>query len=150
MKCTLLVENCHLPCNRGFLKSKKNEWWIDSKLRIHPCILWSQTWMRQNHAPIQLLGCYWLKNGHPVTTTQYTYLVSPVSLMITAAFLLYNVLLTIFSLVTETEGCHLPNGWVGNWFQSGVHETITIRGNTISTKGRCLEGKEEKFLLFNE
>ncbi|XP_021965453.2 uncharacterized protein LOC110860669 isoform X1 [Folsomia candida] len=48
------------------------------------------------------------------------------------------------------EGCHFPVRWEGNWFQSGVHQTITINRNTINTKGRCLEMDGEKYLVYNE
>ncbi|ODM93446.1 hypothetical protein Ocin01_13236, partial [Orchesella cincta] len=49
-----------------------------------------------------------------------------------------------------SEGCHLPSHWEGNWFQSGVHQTITITRNTINTKGRCVEADGEKYLVYNE
>ncbi|ODN00490.1 hypothetical protein Ocin01_06191 [Orchesella cincta] len=50
----------------------------------------------------------------------------------------------------SAEQCQLPARWEGSWFQSGVHQTITINRSTISTKGRCLESEGEKYLLKNE
>ncbi|OXA40598.1 uncharacterized protein LOC110860671 [Folsomia candida] len=48
------------------------------------------------------------------------------------------------------ERCQLPGRWEGNWFQSGVHQTISINSSFINIKGKCLENDGDKFLFYNE
>lgn len=69
-------------------------------------------------------------------------------------FFAYPFNISLYSCIlwqTGPEGrCDFPGRWEGNWFQSGIHQTITINRNTINTKGRCLEASGEKYLVFNE
>uniref|UniRef100_A0A224XGN8 Putative conserved secreted protein n=1 Tax=Panstrongylus lignarius TaxID=156445 RepID=A0A224XGN8_9HEMI len=47
--------------------------------------------------------------------------------------------------------CLFPERWQGSWFQSGVRQTISIRLNRFSTKGRCIASKDDdKFLIMKE
>lgn len=44
------------------------------------------------------------------------------------------------------EKCGFPSRWNGTWFQNGS-PLVYIKGNTISTKGECIESSGDKFLI---
>ncbi|CAG0880928.1 unnamed protein product [Cyprideis torosa] len=48
------------------------------------------------------------------------------------------------------RGCNFPAEWQGEWYQHQVPQPFTIRGNSISGKGRCVESERDKFLVYNE
>lgn len=47
----------------------------------------------------------------------------------------------------QADGCDFPAAWWGEWFLQGAREPVRINRTHISTRGRCLEGRESKFLL---
>jgi len=53
-------------------------------------------------------------------------------------------------VVSGGASCRIPERWEGNWFQSGVRQTVSVNSSTISTKGKCLEADGDKFLVYNE
>ncbi|XP_026473462.1 uncharacterized protein LOC113377379 [Ctenocephalides felis] len=46
--------------------------------------------------------------------------------------------------------CLFPEHWNGQWFQSGVQQSIIIERSLLSSKGRCISSKGDKFLLRDE
>jgi hypothetical protein len=44
-------------------------------------------------------------------------------------------------------GCQFPRQWSGHWFQSGVPHLLTINSTSIETKGECVEGQGDKFIV---
>jgi len=49
------------------------------------------------------------------------------------------LLLHITSCLTEREGCTLPSGWLGSWFESGVRGGVNVSTQAVSNKGRCIK-----------
>ncbi|XP_076318474.1 uncharacterized protein LOC143229674 isoform X2 [Tachypleus tridentatus] len=43
--------------------------------------------------------------------------------------------------------CQFPAHWTGNWFQKGFRDPISIKSDSISSKGLCREVDGDKFLL---
>ncbi|CAM1328113.1 Uncharacterised protein g9676 [Pycnogonum litorale] len=55
-----------------------------------------------------------------------------------------------FRSFVESE-CLLPVTWRGHWFQKGIHPTMEIRKDSISTKGKCLKsGERGRFLFYDK
>ncbi|XP_063360834.1 uncharacterized protein LOC134649959 isoform X2 [Cydia amplana] len=50
----------------------------------------------------------------------------------------------------KQDGCAFPARWHGRWFQSGVIQPISIEGDRLSNKGRCLSSEGDKFLIVDE
>lgn len=50
----------------------------------------------------------------------------------------------------KQDGCSFPTRWHGRWFQSGVIQSITIEGERLSNKGKCLSSEGDKFLIVDE
>ncbi|XP_063378781.1 uncharacterized protein LOC134665736 [Cydia fagiglandana] len=50
----------------------------------------------------------------------------------------------------KQDGCVFPVRWHGRWFQSGVIQPISIEGDRLSNKGRCLSSEGDKFLIVDE
>lgn len=44
-------------------------------------------------------------------------------------------------------GCEFPAQWNGRWFQSGNQGLVTVNGSMMTNKGRCIETKDDKFLI---
>lgn len=44
-------------------------------------------------------------------------------------------------------GCEFPAQWNGHWFQSGIEGLVTVNGSMMTSKGRCIETKDDKFLI---
>lgn len=44
-------------------------------------------------------------------------------------------------------GCEFPAQWNGHWFQSGNEGLVTVNGSMMTSKGRCIETKDDKFLI---
>lgn len=57
------------------------------------------------------------------------------------------LLLLAVHIVRRADGCDFPAAWWGEWFLQGAREPVRINRTHISTRGRCLEGRESKFLL---
>ncbi|XP_021929001.1 uncharacterized protein LOC110834305 [Zootermopsis nevadensis] len=52
------------------------------------------------------------------------------------------------SLVVAVHGgCQFPKQWSGHWFQSGVPHLLTVNSTSIETKGECVEGQGDKFIV---
>ncbi|XP_068986355.1 uncharacterized protein [Bombus flavifrons] len=43
--------------------------------------------------------------------------------------------------------CEFPAQWNGHWFQSGIEGLVTVNGSMMTSKGRCIETKDDKFLI---
>jgi hypothetical protein len=54
-----------------------------------------------------------------------------------------------FNFLIPASGCHLKETFRGSWFQSGIHHSVTITRDAISTKGHCVEKEGEKYLMYN-
>lgn len=57
------------------------------------------------------------------------------------------LLLVLVHAVRRANCCDFPVAWWGEWFLQGAREPVRINRTHISTRGRCLEGRESKFLL---
>ncbi|KOX73493.1 hypothetical protein WN51_14539 [Melipona quadrifasciata] len=47
----------------------------------------------------------------------------------------------------DCTGCEFPAQWNGHWFQSGNEGLVTVNGSMMTSKGRCIETKDDKFLI---
>lgn len=47
-------------------------------------------------------------------------------------------------------GCEFPPQWNGHWFQSGYEGLVTVNGSMMTSKGRCIETKDDKFLIHDK
>ncbi|XP_076397641.1 uncharacterized protein LOC100884026 isoform X2 [Megachile rotundata] len=47
-------------------------------------------------------------------------------------------------------GCEFPAQWNGHWFQSGNQGLVTVNGSMMTSKGRCIETKDDKFLTHDK
>ncbi|KAL1420494.1 hypothetical protein MTO96_024167 [Rhipicephalus appendiculatus] len=63
------------------------------------------------------------------------------------SLLLLLLLLLLVPAGCQADGCDFPAAWWGEWFLQGAREPVRINRTHISTRGRCLEGRESKFLL---
>ncbi|XP_018332882.1 uncharacterized protein LOC108742246, partial [Agrilus planipennis] len=72
----------------------------------------------------------------------------------TAFFTTFMPLLSCFFDITVTykqeRVCYFPERWEGEWFQSGVRQSIVIDGPRLSSKGRCLDSDGDKFLVVDD
>lgn len=57
------------------------------------------------------------------------------------------LLLVHYSAVCSADGCDFPTAWWGEWFLQGAREHVRINRTHLSTRGRCIEGRDSKFLL---
>ncbi|GAB6031620.1 hypothetical protein CHUAL_009382 [Chamberlinius hualienensis] len=73
----------------------------------------------------------------------------PSSLSTYSGFLLFHQIgLIVVSLAAVSQAmCRFPDDWSGQWFQSGVRQTINIDGELLSYKGTCIESEGDKFLI---
>lgn len=54
----------------------------------------------------------------------------------------------VCSLIVGIQGgCQFPKQWSGQWFQSGVPHLLSINSTSIETKGECVEGQGDKFII---
>ncbi|XP_076236438.1 uncharacterized protein LOC143180532 [Calliopsis andreniformis] len=44
-------------------------------------------------------------------------------------------------------GCEFPSEWNGRWFQSGNEDLVTVNGSMMTSKGQCIDTKDDKFLI---
>ncbi|XP_064477131.1 uncharacterized protein LOC135391007 isoform X2 [Ornithodoros turicata] len=65
----------------------------------------------------------------------------------TVPSLLWCFLVVSASISLCDSSCEFPVGWQGLWFQKGNPEPITITKDRISSKGRCKERHDTKYLI---
>ncbi|KZC07858.1 hypothetical protein WN55_09844 [Dufourea novaeangliae] len=47
----------------------------------------------------------------------------------------------------KNSRCEFPTEWNGRWFQSGNDELVTVNGPNMTSKGVCIDTKDDKFLI---
>ncbi|XP_076757456.1 uncharacterized protein LOC143427313 [Xylocopa sonorina] len=62
--------------------------------------------------------------------------------LVLACFLLHSCI-----LVASHVGCEFPPQWNGHWFQSGTTDLVTVNGSMMTSKGHCIDTKDDKFLI---
>ncbi|XP_022186268.2 uncharacterized protein LOC111045223 isoform X2 [Nilaparvata lugens] len=68
--------------------------------------------------------------------------------MSSSANLWYHFATFLYLVGTAHGECEIPAVWVGQWFQSGVTQPITINSSHISTKGECYDHIDNKNYIF--
>ncbi|XP_043239515.1 uncharacterized protein LOC122390532 [Amphibalanus amphitrite] len=58
-------------------------------------------------------------------------------------------LLACHTVHTYPTECSFPEHWRGTWFQSNVHQEISISDKEVSSKGNCTLASQQKYVVHN-